>query len=168
MSITIYTDGSCCYPGYPGGWAAISVFDDKHYLVAGYADVASNNSMEITAGLEGLKQAICLKADEVVLVTDSSYLINGLNKINQLAEQNFIKEGKPIANKDLWINLFEVSTCFKSIECRHIKGHVGHPYNELCDVLANVVSESGEELEHEFDNFAELTTFAKKVEADLK
>ena len=64
MQITIYTDGACDIhaENKPGGWAAIlQAIDDqgdllKETVISGGAEHTTNNQMELTAVIEGLKK----------------------------------------------------------------------------------------------------------------
>ena len=43
---------------------------------------------------------------------------------------------KPVKNQDLW-QLLDELTCRHEVTWEWVKGHSGHPDNELADVLAN-------------------------------
>jgi ribonuclease HI len=95
--------------------------------------------MEITAVLEGLK---ALKEPcEVVLISDSQYLLNGLaswrfgwRKRGWMRKPKKGQEG-PVLNADLWKELDTLADEHK-ITGKWVKGHSGHPDNERCDELA--------------------------------
>ena len=56
QSITIHTDGSCHGNPGPGGWAAIIEIPDwKNATLRGGALETTNNRMEITAAISGLR-----------------------------------------------------------------------------------------------------------------
>jgi ribonuclease HI len=95
----------------------------------------TNNRMEITAAIEGLR---ALKvACEVQVVTDSEYLKNGITTwIKGWKRKGWMTAArKPVVNQDLWKELDE------QVE-RHqttwvwTKGHAGHEDNNRCDELA--------------------------------
>ena len=69
-NITLYTDGSGTTATQPGGWAAILVCGEHVKELSGGSNAASNNEMEITAVLEGLK-AIKRRSIEIEIITDS-------------------------------------------------------------------------------------------------
>ena len=72
-------------PG-PGGWAYILRYGDHvAERAGGVHDSTTNNRMEIQAAIEGLK---ALKEPcRVLLVTDSTYLLNGINIYRHMARQ---------------------------------------------------------------------------------
>lgn len=130
MQITIYTDGACDIhaDNKPGGWASILVATDdndkpiKETVLSGGKEMTTNNQMELTAVIEGLKSL--QKPTHVTVVSDSKYVINTVTK-------NF----KINANKQLWQEYFKVAEPH-TIEWEFVKGHAGHTYNERCDKLA--------------------------------
>ena len=70
--ITIYTDGGCKPNPGPGGWAAILIYGTRERVLSGGDPDTTNNKMELTAALEGLR---ALKEPCAVrLHTDSAYL----------------------------------------------------------------------------------------------
>ena len=134
--VEIFTDGACSGNPGPGGWGAILRYGDKEKELSGGEKDTTNNRMELTAciaALSALKEAC-----EVVLTTDSQYVINGITKgwAESWRKNNWIKsDKKPALNSDLWEQLLNL------IEKHHvtfnwIKGHAGHPENERCDTLA--------------------------------
>jgi ribonuclease HI len=105
----------------------------------GASDTTTNNRMEITAAIEGLK---ALKQPcEVMLVSDSQYLINGLMKWrSKWRKQGWMKKLKkgqegPVPNADLWQELDALADTH-TIRGEWVRGHSGHPDNERCDELA--------------------------------
>ena len=74
--LKLYTDGSCSPNPGLGGWAAIFYDNnnnpEKH---CGYLENTTNNVMEITAVIEGLKH-IKNYTKEVEIISDSQYVIN--------------------------------------------------------------------------------------------
>ena len=76
--VRLITDGSCLGNPGPGGWAAILKYGDRAKELCGHEPETTNNRMELTAALEGLKalQEPC----EVEVKTDSEYVKNGITK----------------------------------------------------------------------------------------
>ncbi len=130
MQITLYTDGACDIhaPNQPGGWAAILCAADasgnviKETVRSGGCEMTTNNQMELTAVIEGLK--ILKQPATVTIRTDSKYVID----IAQGAK-------KSRKNADLWRRYFELAERHQ-LKLLYIKGHSGHRYNERCDRLA--------------------------------
>ena len=137
-SVTIYTDGACSPNPGIGGWGAVLI-SKEHNLrteLSGSEVDSTNNRMEMTAAikaLEALKKSCIVK-----LYTDSSYLKNAFEKNWLINWQNNgwkSKARKPVANKDLWLRLLEVSKKHE-VSWHWVKGHSGNPENDRCDELA--------------------------------
>lgn len=148
--VVIYTDGGVEPNPGPGGWGAILLHEDEkgnrhEKELTGAAKHTTNNRMEITAMLEGLK---ALKRPLTVTVyTDSQYLKNSIGNWNQGKPINgwvigwknngWVKKTKgELKNIDLWKALWTECKRHKSITMRWVKGHSGDHYNERCDILA--------------------------------
>src|ERR1700760_2775884 len=74
----VWTDGACSGNPGPGGWAAIVVGPDgaKPVELSGGEGHTTNNRMEYTAALEGLRW---LQAGSTVcIVTDSTLLLDSM------------------------------------------------------------------------------------------
>lgn len=137
-SVIIYTDGACAPNPGVGGWGAILI-SNEHNLrteLSGSELYSTNNRMEITAvikALEALKKS-CI----VDLYTDSTYVKNAFEKkwlINWKNNGWKSKNRKPIANKDLWLRLLEVSQKHE-VSWHWVKGHSNNLENNRCDELA--------------------------------
>ena len=92
--------------------------------------------MELLAAIEAL--SALKKSCSVVLTTDSQYVRKGITEWITGWRKNGWKTAakKPVKNADLWQRLDELSAQYK-IDWRWVKGHNGHPENELADQLAN-------------------------------
>ena len=55
QKVTIYTDGACSGNPGPGGWAAVLISNDLKKEISGGDKNTTNNIMELTAIIEGLK-----------------------------------------------------------------------------------------------------------------
>lgn len=74
----------------------------------------------------------------VILHSDSSYLVNGINKgwARKWRTNGWLKsDKKPALNRDLWEKLLEIVEDAR-VTFRWVKGHAGNQYNERCDRLA--------------------------------
>ena len=134
--VEIFTDGACSGNPGPGGWGVVMRYGDKEKELCGGDKETTNNRMELTAAIMGLK---ALKEPCMVrLVTDSKYVSDGITK--GWAE-NWKKNGwrkadkKPALNVDLWEQLLELINMHE-VHIDWVKGHAGHPENERCDQLA--------------------------------
>lgn len=140
--VIIYTDGACSGNPGPGGWGTILMYEDTKKEISGGKKDTTNNVMEITAVIEGLK--LLKYPCEVEIYSDSAYVVNAFNQ-NWI--ENWKKNGwknskkEDVKNRELWeeleklINIHEV-TFIK------VKGHSDNEYNNRCDELArNAIKE---------------------------
>ena len=133
--VTIYTDGACSGNPGKGGWGAILINAKETKYMSGSKQLTTNNQMELTATIEALKAI--LKPSNISLYTDSQYVKNGITSWIFNWKKNGWKTAnkKPVANKDLWIEL-EKYVDFHSVSWFWVKGHSGDHYNEIADELA--------------------------------
>ena len=140
--VTLYTDGACSGNPGKGGWGAILIYKDYKKEMSGGERETTNNKMELTAAIEGLR---ALKEPcRVKLYSDSKYLIDGITKdwARSWRAKGWKKsDGKPALNVDLWEQILELDE-YHEIEYIWVKGHAGNPYNERCDRLAVAYYES--------------------------
>lgn len=134
--IEIFTDGACSGNPGPGGYGVILKYKDNAKELWGGEPDTTNNRMELTAVITGLK---ALKEPcEVNLYSDSKYIIDAVTKgwAVKWKENNWIKSDKKKAlNSDLWEQLLELLKIHK-VNFFWVKGHAGHAENERCDQLA--------------------------------
>ena len=76
--VTLYTDGACSGNPGPGGWGAILMYGAKKKEISGGEVSTTNNRMELTAVIEGLKQLKYPCAVEVY--SDSAYTVNAFQE----------------------------------------------------------------------------------------
>lgn len=135
-SVKIYTDGACSGNPGPGGWAAILEYQGKTKELSGGDKRTTNNRMELSAVISGLK---ALKEQcEVEVITDSKYVVDGITKgwARSWKKNNWVKSNKqPALNPELWDELLNLVD-YHVVKFTWIKGHAGHKYNERCDRLA--------------------------------
>ncbi len=134
--VTIFTDGACSGNPGPGGWGTILDYNGRRKELSGGEKNTTNNRMELTAVIEGLK-ALKEKC-KVTVITDSKYVSDGINlgwargwKANNWRKKN----KKPALNPELWDELLMLIDNHV-VTIKWIKGHAGHPENERCDNLA--------------------------------
>lgn len=134
MKAIIFTDGSSRGNPGPGGWGAVVVEREQVTELGGRELQTTNNRMELTAVVEALAYT---KADEVIVYTDSSYLISGITSwIEGWKKNNWkTKTKEDVLNRDIWETLDEVIGT-REVLFRKVSGHTGVPANERCDVIA--------------------------------
>ena len=134
--VQIFTDGACRGNPGPGGWGALLRFGSEEKTLFGGEQDTTNNRMELTAVIEALR--VLKRPCDVTLTSDSTYVLKGI----QEWMPNWKKRGwktaskKPVKNVDLWKKL-DVLIVEHKIDWQWVKGHSGHPENELADQLAN-------------------------------
>lgn len=133
-TIHIITDGACSGNPGSGGWAAIVIDGTVSHEYSGAAADTTNNRMELTGALMGLRAAP--NADAIHVHTDSQYLINGITKWVHGWQKNGWKTstGAPVENRDLWEALVAVVT--PRVSWHYVRGHAGHIHNERANILA--------------------------------
>ena len=128
--IYLYCDGSSLGNPGRGGYCAILKYKDHKKVISGAQNDATNNQMELLAvikGLENLKEPC-----EVELVSDSSYVVKG---INEWLKNWIRKDFKGVKNPELWKRYIEVAKPHK-VKAVWVRGHNGHKENEECDKIA--------------------------------
>lgn len=135
MTVEIFTDGACRGNPGPGGWGALLRWKGKEKKISGGASHTTNNRMELQAAIEGLKALT--QSCTVDLYTDSQYLRQGmLSWMPQWKKKGWRNSKKePVKNADLWQALDALAT-EHDIRWHWVKGHAGHPENEIADELA--------------------------------
>jgi ribonuclease HI len=129
--ILIYTDGACIGNPGPGGYGVIVITGGKRQELSGGFRRTTNNRMELTAAIIGLRQLS--EPARVKLVSDSQYLVNGINL--GWARQWRVKKYKGKKNPDLWEQILQLCERHQ-VEFTWVQGHTGHPENERCDQLS--------------------------------
>ena len=134
--VQVFTDGACSGNPGPGGWGVVLRFGDKERELCGGADNTTNNRMELTAAIEGLRALN--EPCEVVLTTDSTYVKDGITRWLANWKKNGWKTAakKAVKNQDLWQEL-DQQTSRHAVQWQWVKGHSGHSENERADALAN-------------------------------
>ncbi|MCJ7593471.1 MAG: ribonuclease HI [Desulfobacterales bacterium] len=139
--VEIYTDGACSGNPGPGGYGALLKYRGETKEASGYDPETTNNRMELTAVIEGLR--LLKRPCRIMVVTDSSYVVKGMTEwIDGWRRKKWLNsKKKPVLNRDLWERLLEASRPHR-IEWQWIKGHNGHEENERCDKLARLAIET--------------------------
>ena len=135
--VILHTDGACTPQTGNGGWACIlkSAHGDYKRAVSGASRNTTNNQMELTAVIQGLKS---LKIPcELTIYTDSLYVLKGATEwsVGWIARGWRTANKSPVKNRALWQELLAL---LKKHEYTFVwvKGHNGDPLNEQADALA--------------------------------
>ena len=109
--------------------------DNEKQLWGGEAQT-TNNRMELTAAIVGLETLN--RACSVDVYTDSQYVRLGISQwLAGWKRRGWKTAAKaPVKNQDLWERL-DAACATHEIRWHWVKGHAGHPENELADALAN-------------------------------
>ncbi|MDI5985304.1 ribonuclease HI [Halomonas sp. M4R5S39] len=140
-TVSIFTDGACSNNGQrnpQGGWGAVLLSASGHRLKIAdklQGEPVTNNRAELTAVIEAL--SALKKASSVDLTTDSEYVMKGATEWLHGWKRKGWKTAskKPVKNADLWKRLDELLG-IHSVRFHWVRGHCGHPENELADALA--------------------------------
>ena len=141
QTIVVYCDGACSGNPGPGGWGSIVATPDGHVRELGGGNrKTTNNQMELQAATEALRY-LGSTPGEVVLYTDSVYVINGITKWiwGWMRRDWKTAEGKDVLNKEYWQALSSAVGHRKKagpIQWKYVRGHTGNPGNERCDQIA--------------------------------
>ncbi|MCH2076822.1 MAG: ribonuclease HI [Rhodobacteraceae bacterium] len=135
-----YTDGACSGNPGPGGWGVLLIAREgetevKRRELSGGEGDTTNNRMELMAAITALETLD--RASKLTLVTDSSYVKDGINSwIHGWKARGWKTAAKkPVKNVELWQRL-DAARERHDVTWEWVKGHAGHPENERADELA--------------------------------
>lgn len=134
--VVLFTDGACSGNPGPGGWAYILRHPSSGKEIRGSGGQASttNNRMELTAVIEGLKRL--KRRSRIRVVTDSQYVSKGMTEwVAGWIRRGWRRGTKPVKNVELWKALVELCDQH-DVHFEHVFGHAGHAENEECDRMA--------------------------------
>lgn len=136
QKVIIYTDGACSGNPGPGGWAAVLIANENKKEISGGMKNTTNNIMELTAILEGLK---ALKVQcKVEVYSDSAYSVNAFNQgwiYNWIKKGWKTSDGSDVKNKEIWQEIYDLTKKHK-VTFIKVKGHSDNELNNRCDELA--------------------------------
>jgi len=134
--VELFTDGACRGNPGPGGWGALLRYRGHERELAGAAPATTNNRMELTAAIEGLRAL--KRPSRIHVVTDSQYVLNGITSWlpGWKARGWRTADRAPVKNADLWQELEHLADAHE-VSWEWVRAHAGHPENERADRLAN-------------------------------
>lgn len=136
--LLVWTDGACQGNPGPGGWAALVVdaARPEPIEVSGGLPHTTNNIMEMTAALEGMR--VLPDGSAACVVTDSRYLHDGMTSWMAGWKRRGWKTagGDPVKNQELWLALEAEVARHVAVRWHWVRGHVGTALNERADALA--------------------------------
>jgi len=119
----VYTDGACIGNPGPGGWGVVVISRDGAQVEkSGGCRATTNNRMELTAAIEGLRATPA--GARVLLRSDSQLLVKTINA-----------GWKRNANRDLW-DVLDQERIARNVLFEWVKGHDVDPHNARADTLA--------------------------------
>ena len=132
--VDIWSDGACTGNPGPGGWAAILRSGRHEKVLTGGEHESTNNRMEITAALQGLR---ALKTrSQVTIYTDSTYLLQGATEwMPNWKARGWKRKGGKLLNVDLW-QAMDQELARHEVSWVWVQGHAGNVMNERADRLA--------------------------------
>ena len=136
-SIVMYTDGACSGNPGPGGWGALLIEDGREVELSGGENPTTNQRMELTAPLEGLRSLAGRR--RVAIYSDSAYVINCFRDrwYERWRKNGWINsQKKPVDNRDLWEPLIALALDRHDVTWHKVAGHSGDPLNDRVDALA--------------------------------
>ena len=134
----VWTDGACRRNPGPGGWAAIVVGPDgaEPVELCGGEAHTTNNRMEYTAALEGLRSLPA--GSRACVVTDSRLMMDSMTKWIHGWKRKGWKTagGSPVKNQDLVMALEAEIARHADVRWHWVKGHetgAAHAHKALND-----------------------------------
>lgn len=133
--ISIYTDGSSGQGGgKPGGWAFVIVRDESEVLGAAYggSDSTTNNIMELSAAIEGMRALAVMRSTSLVKVEESWELVSDSQYTLGICSGGY----SPSKNLELAAVAKAGAEDHPGLRFRWVRGHTGNTWNERADSLA--------------------------------
>jgi ribonuclease HI len=136
--VLLYCDGACSPNPGTGGWGVVLLAPARGLRkeLSGAEAETTNNRMELTAALEGLRAL--RRPSHVRIVTDSEYLKNAFTNgwIASWQRNGWRTASKqPVKNEDLWRALIDAMR-HHTVEWEWVRGHCETEENNRCDELA--------------------------------
>jgi ribonuclease HI len=145
----IFSDGACRGNPGPGSWAVIIQNHKGEFVLksSGVDIPTTNNKMELEGVIRGLRglmdkfveEGFSQSSEPVFVYSDSKYVIEGIEKwVPGWKNRGWKKaDNKTPENLEQWKELDALKHNFENLNFHWVKGHAGHPQNELCDQMCN-------------------------------
>jgi ribonuclease HI len=132
----VFTDGSCAGNPGPGGWGVVYVRDGEIVSqLHGHDPDTTNNRMELTAMIEGLR--LLNPADTVDVYSDSRLIVDTITKwASGWEKRGWQRSTGPVANLDLVREAYALAKQHPRARIQWIRAHDGSLWNEYADALA--------------------------------
>ena len=134
----VWTDGACSGNPGPGGWAAIVVGPGgaEPVELSGGSPHTTNNRMEYTAALEGLRHlpagsSVCVVTDSLLMLKSMTIWVAGWKRRGWKTAG-----GQPVKNQDLVLALENEIARHAAVRWHWVKGHevgAAHAHKALND-----------------------------------
>lgn len=149
-AFAVFADGACRGNPGPGAWG-VMIQDAKGEIILKSSGVdvpTTNNKMELEGVIRGLKglvekwveEGVSDRLSPVFVYSDSKYVTEGISSwVPGWKNRGWKKaDGKEPENLELWRELDTLKSRFETIQFLWVKGHAGHPQNEMCDQMCNL------------------------------
>ena len=142
--IFIYSDGGAIDNPGPGGFGVVVECVGRSWKLSRGYRRTTNNRMELMGVIAGLESTAEISEGRRTLVTtDSRYVVDGISKgwakrwrANGWRRN---KKGDRALNPDLWGRLLDALDG-RDVDFEWVRGHSGHPQNEMCDAMVGSAS----------------------------
>lgn len=144
QGVAIYADGGSINNPGPGGYGVVIIEGGVRRELSGGFRLTTNNRMELTAVIAGLKALERDSGKPVSIYTDSRYVADGISRgwAKKWRRQGWMRDARNRAeNIDLWAVLLDLCDVHGP-KFVWVKGHAGNVENERCDVLAKKAARS--------------------------
>lgn len=134
--VVLYTDGACSGNPGLGGYGGVLLYGEHRREYSAAVEETTNNRMEVTAVIEGLK--LLKYPCKVDVYSDSAYTVNAFENgwIYGWMKKGWKKaDNKPVLNADLWEELYRLTTVH-DVSFIKVAGHADNELNNRCDKLA--------------------------------
>jgi ribonuclease HI len=121
--------------------------------LGGRENLTTNNRMELTGAIEGLKHCSTKNLKSIEIHTDSEYVKKGMTEWIE----GWIRKGwktaakRDVLNKDLWQSLKDEEKRLQArgvqVIWKYVQAHVGIALNERADAIATSCADDAEDLE---------------------